>query len=186
MTKFKELQKSIGCESPLLNDVLKWHSSKGRDKYSHFEVSEGEAYFSIYDGEETDSIIWNLNFVALENQSEELIEWLSELIFEPRNESEIKIDMSDFKGSYSISEAKEVAKKMSERIEQVKLKHLKYKENKFDSWFEDFEREFKKEFSDYKDLKIDKSIVKSNCYDRGLSIEYSVELYLKEIKTAKK
>ncbi len=77
---FKKLQQSIGCGTPLLNDVLKWHSQNGRDKYSHFEVSKGEAYFSIYDGEENDSIVWDLNFAALENQSDKLIEWLSELV----------------------------------------------------------------------------------------------------------
>lgn len=76
----KKLQESIGCKTPLLTDVLKWHSSNSRDKYSHFEVSDGEAYFSIYDGEEHDSIVWDLNFSALENQSNKLIEWLSELV----------------------------------------------------------------------------------------------------------
>lgn len=63
----------------MLNDVLLWHSLNGRDKYSHFEVSKGEAYFSIYDGEETESIIWNLNSPYLSEQSEELIKFLNEL-----------------------------------------------------------------------------------------------------------
>lgn len=80
MENLKKLQESIGCETPILTDVLKWHSSNGRDKYSHFEVHKGEAYFSIYDGEENDSIVWDLSFAALENQSQELIEWLSELV----------------------------------------------------------------------------------------------------------
>lgn len=76
----KTLQESIGCDNPTLSQVLKWHSSNGRDKYSHFEVSNGEAYFSIYDGEEIESIIWDLNFNDLQNQSEELKKWLIELI----------------------------------------------------------------------------------------------------------
>ena len=66
-------------EPPKLNDVLKWHSSNGRDKYSHFEVSKGEAYFSIYDGEEIDSIVWDLSKIYLHEQSNELIEWLAAL-----------------------------------------------------------------------------------------------------------
>lgn len=72
--------KSLGCEPPKLNDVLKWHSSNGRDKYSHFEVLKGEAYFSIYDGEESDSIVWDLSKVFLHEQSNELIEWLAGLV----------------------------------------------------------------------------------------------------------
>jgi len=78
--KFKKIKTSIGCEAPMLTDVLKWHSSDGRNKYSHFEVSKGEAYFYIYDGEESSTINWNLSFISLETQSGELIEWLSELI----------------------------------------------------------------------------------------------------------
>ena len=76
----KKIKQSIGSENPLLTDVLKWHSSNDRDKYSHFEVSKGVAYFSIYDGEEHDSLFWDLSKNVLENQSEELINWLSELI----------------------------------------------------------------------------------------------------------
>jgi len=77
---FRITEKTVGCEPPKLNDVLKWHSSNGRDKYSHFEVSKGEAYFSIYDGEESDSIIWDLSKMHLHEQSNELIEWLAELV----------------------------------------------------------------------------------------------------------
>ena len=69
----------IGHE-PLLNDVLEWHSSNGIDKYSHFEVSKGEAYFSIYDGEENESIIWDLSKSKLSEQSPELINFLHDLI----------------------------------------------------------------------------------------------------------
>ena len=64
----------------MLNDVLGWHSSKGRDKYSHFEVSKEEAYFSIYDGEESESIVWDLKKPYLIDQSSELLEWLENLI----------------------------------------------------------------------------------------------------------
>lgn len=67
-------------EHPIkLNDVLEWHSKDGRDKYSHFEVSKGEAYFSIYDGEEVESIVWNLSSVFLADQSDELKEFLNGL-----------------------------------------------------------------------------------------------------------
>ena len=69
----------IGHE-PLLNDVLEWHSLNGRCKYSHFEVSKGEAYFSIYDGEENESINWDLSKLKLSDQSEELIDFLHDLI----------------------------------------------------------------------------------------------------------
>ena len=69
----------IGHE-PLLNDVLEWHSLNGRCKYSHFEVSKGEAYFSIYDGEENESIILDLSKSKLSDQSEELINFLHDLI----------------------------------------------------------------------------------------------------------
>jgi hypothetical protein len=64
----------------MLNDVLKWHSSNGRDKYSHFEISKGEAYFSIYDGEETESLVWDLSKPFLKDQSNELLEWLADLL----------------------------------------------------------------------------------------------------------
>lgn len=63
-----------------LNDVLKWHSSNGRDKYSHFEVSKGDAYFSLYDGEDKDDIFWDLSTCYLHKQSNDLIEWLAELV----------------------------------------------------------------------------------------------------------
>lgn len=76
--KFRVKYKIIG--HPIkLNDVLEWHSKEGRDKYSHFEVSKGEAYFSIYDGEETDSIIWDLSSVFLADQSDELKKFLNNL-----------------------------------------------------------------------------------------------------------
>jgi len=77
---FRLTHKTKIPEPPALNDVLKWHSSNGRDKYSHFEVSKGEAYFSIYDGEESDSIVWDLSKTYLHEQSNELIEWLAELV----------------------------------------------------------------------------------------------------------
>jgi hypothetical protein len=70
---------SILGKEPQLNDVLSWHSSNGIDKYSHFEVSKGEAYFSIYEGEETESIVWDLSKQYLKDQSPELLEWLSTL-----------------------------------------------------------------------------------------------------------
>lgn len=76
----KKLNESIGNDNPTLSQVLKWYSTNRRDKYSHFEVSNGEAYFSIYDGEESESIIWDLKFEELKNQSEKLIEWLENLI----------------------------------------------------------------------------------------------------------
>ena len=74
-----DIMEKIGHE-PLLNDVLEWHSSNGIDKYSHFEVSKGEAYFSIYDGEENESIIWDLSKSKLSDQSPELINFLHDLI----------------------------------------------------------------------------------------------------------
>jgi len=77
---FRLTHKTKIPEPPALNDVLKWHSSNGRDKYSHFEVSKGEAYFSIYDGEESDSIVWDLSKLHLHEQSNELIEWLADLV----------------------------------------------------------------------------------------------------------
>lgn len=74
LTDFELIGKDLA-----LNDVLLWHSSNGVDKYSHFEVSKGEAYFSIYEGEETESIVWDLSKQYLKDQSPELIEWLSTL-----------------------------------------------------------------------------------------------------------
>jgi len=76
--KFNDIFLIVGKE-PMLNDVLLWHSSNSIDKYSHFEVSKGEAYFSIYDGEKTESLVWNLSKPYLKDQSSELIEWLSTL-----------------------------------------------------------------------------------------------------------
>jgi hypothetical protein len=63
-------------KEPMLNDVLLWHNKNGRNKYSHFEVNHEEAYFSIYDGEETDSITWDLSNPYLKGQNSNLIEWL--------------------------------------------------------------------------------------------------------------
>lgn len=76
---FTNQQITIYGKEPMLNDVLLWHSQNGNDKYSHFEVSKGEAYFSIYDGEETESLIWDLSKPYLKDQNSELIEWLSTL-----------------------------------------------------------------------------------------------------------
>lgn len=67
-------------EPPSLNDVLKWHSSKDRNKYSHFEVSKGIGYFVIYDSDESYVINWDLSKGLLHEQSDELIDWLSDLI----------------------------------------------------------------------------------------------------------
>lgn len=94
------------------------------------------------------------------------------------DESEIRIDMSDFKGTYSIAEAGEVAKRMGERIEQVKLK---YKENGFENWFKEFETCLKKQFPKYANISINKSVIRYY-YDKDLSVEYSVELYFRELK----
>lgn len=76
---FRLTHKTVVPEPPKLNDVLKWHSLNGRDKYSHFEVSKGKAYFSIYDGEENESLVWDLSKVNLHEQPIELIRWLADL-----------------------------------------------------------------------------------------------------------
>jgi hypothetical protein len=67
-------------DDPMLNNVLKWHSLKGRNKYSHFEVSGGNGRFEIYDSEEGYSLDWDLSKNLLKHQSDELIEFLHELI----------------------------------------------------------------------------------------------------------
>jgi hypothetical protein len=65
----------------MLNDVLLWHTkSTERSKYSHFEVHLGEGYFSIYDGEETESKVWDLSKLYLKDQSPDIIEWLLSLV----------------------------------------------------------------------------------------------------------
>lgn len=79
MEAFNNLKKSIGLENPKLNDVLKWYSTNNRDRYSHFEVSAGVGFFVIYESEDTYSFEWNLDFLELKNQNDELITWLSEL-----------------------------------------------------------------------------------------------------------
>lgn len=64
----------IGLE-PTLNDVLLWFNIK-KYKYAHFE----SYYFSIYNGEEYETIDWDLTNPYLKNQSEELIRFLFEEI----------------------------------------------------------------------------------------------------------
>lgn len=76
---YKLLQYSIGTDTPFLNDVLQWYSS-GRNKNSQFNVSNGKAYFSIYDGDESNIIVWDLSINSLINQEPKLINWLSTLI----------------------------------------------------------------------------------------------------------
>ncbi len=81
-TKYRNLNEFdsytiIGQEIQLIH-VLKWHSLF-YSKYSHFEVHNGESYFCVYDGEETESIVWNLNENLLKNQSKELIDFLFNL-----------------------------------------------------------------------------------------------------------
>ena len=75
----KDIPKQMGFRTePMLNDVLMWHSKGSqRSKYSHFEVHNCEGYFSIYDGEETESKVWDLSKRYLKDQSPELLEWLS-------------------------------------------------------------------------------------------------------------
>ena len=63
-----------------LGDVLLWHSYKDRSKYSHFEVFPFAAFFSIYDSENGYELNWDLKKPYLEDQSEELISWLTTLI----------------------------------------------------------------------------------------------------------
>ncbi len=63
----------------MLNNVLHWHSKKSRNKYSHFEVSNGEGYFVIYDEEEAESKAWDLSKPYLKDQSEETIKFLCNL-----------------------------------------------------------------------------------------------------------
>lgn len=69
-------------EPPQLNDVLRWHSTNRRDKYSHFAVSNSKAYFYIYDGEDNDNdkIFWDLSKSRLHEQDPKLIDWLATLI----------------------------------------------------------------------------------------------------------
>ncbi|HSE99953.1 MAG TPA: hypothetical protein VLA48_03570 [Nitrososphaeraceae archaeon] len=66
----------------MLNDVLLWHSTNGRDLYSHFEVNMGQGVFRVYDSEESYSIIWDLEHPFLTDQSEELIEFLNGIDYE--------------------------------------------------------------------------------------------------------
>lgn len=63
----------------MLNDVLNWYSINGRDSYSHFEVGRGQGVFRVYDSDESYSIIWNLDYPLLSDQSEELINFLNNL-----------------------------------------------------------------------------------------------------------
>ena len=74
----------LSCElvghEPMLNDILAWHSNKGRNKYSHFEAVKSEGYFFIYDGEENCYVTWNLEKPYLKDQSDELINFLYSLI----------------------------------------------------------------------------------------------------------
>lgn len=65
-----------------LNDVLIWHSTNGRDLYSHFEVGMGQGVFRVYDSDESYSIIWNLQSPFLADQSEELINFLNDIDYE--------------------------------------------------------------------------------------------------------
>lgn len=68
-------------ELPQLNDVLRWHSLNGRDKYSHFEVNGGVGKFIVYDSDEGGYVIdWDLSKPSLHSQCDDLIVWLSELI----------------------------------------------------------------------------------------------------------
>ena len=78
MTIFSDEYDIIG-HNIYLSDVLEWQSTNGRGKYSHFEVSKGEGYFCIYDGEESDSVLWDLSKPLLKDQPKEVIEYLNGL-----------------------------------------------------------------------------------------------------------
>ena len=71
--------KMIG-KNIMLNDVLKWHSMNDRKKYSHFEVTKNDAYFVVYDSEETYMVFWDLSKPFLKDQSNDLLEWLASLL----------------------------------------------------------------------------------------------------------
>lgn len=78
--EFEELKDFEVIGQPIkLNDVLLWHSLDKRDKYSHFEVHNGEGYFCIYDGEGNESLVWTLSSFLLADQSEKLKVFLNSL-----------------------------------------------------------------------------------------------------------
>ena len=80
--KRNALNKSLqdeGCDL-FLTGILKWHSLKHRNKHSHFEVFRGMGTFVIYDSENVETVNWNLTFMSLSNQSDELINFLYGLI----------------------------------------------------------------------------------------------------------
>jgi len=80
LTLLEELQKSMGSEYPTpLNIVVQWNSRGKRHQYSHFGVVKKKAYFYIYNREDSEQLVWNLN-LPLEDQSDDLIKWLHSLI----------------------------------------------------------------------------------------------------------
>lgn len=78
--KLQELCKSMGDEYPTLNVVLKWYSSNSRDQQSAFTVQSKSAYFADYSKKGRIIFYWNLQYNSLSVQSEELINFLYELI----------------------------------------------------------------------------------------------------------
>ena len=74
------IQKLFIRETIQLNNVLLWHSMNNRNKYSHFEIINGSGFFIDYDGDDTQTFIWDLTIPYLHEQSESLIEYLAELI----------------------------------------------------------------------------------------------------------
>lgn len=85
MTKEQKLQAlciSMGDESPMLNVVLKWYSLRNEHHESDFILMDGKGEACFIDNTEEIPCFfyWNLHYNSLAVQSEELINFLYELI----------------------------------------------------------------------------------------------------------
>lgn len=64
-----------------LNHILLWLSCRDRHKYCHFEsTSQGSGLFVDYSGEESFTVEWDLTESSLDEQSDEVLEFLHGLI----------------------------------------------------------------------------------------------------------
>ena len=78
--KIEALHESMGTPHPMLNDVLRWYSDGKKDAQSNFMVKRNTAYFSDYSKKGRIDYVWDLEYMTINAQSDELIEFLHELI----------------------------------------------------------------------------------------------------------
>jgi len=78
---YKRLCNVIGTETIMLHDLLSWYSTiEYKKHYIDFGLNNKSIGFSIDRGKKIDTYSWDLLYLSLANQNQELCDFLASLI----------------------------------------------------------------------------------------------------------